>query len=117
MPRRYIINGIWQHGVFTPSALQNPKITIYNSPVSLDTLCLVAREDIKTALGELGYRNVQAIGMPINYLPNRNLDRIPNSLLVMPTHSLVGNQYKDHNQFLRYAEEIQRVSTFFLKQP
>jgi hypothetical protein len=113
MPQRYIINGIWQHGVFGPWDLQIPKSTIYNSPASLDTLCLVARDDLKTALVELGYRNVQAIGMPINYLPDRNFDRIPDSLLVMPSHSLVGFKYQNRDQFLRYAEEINRVSKFF----
>ena len=113
MPPRYIINGIWQHGVFGPWDLQIPKSTIYNSPASLDTLCLVARDDLKTALVELGYRNVQAIGMPINYLPDKNFDRIPGSLLVMPSHSLVGFQYRNHDQFLKYAEEIYQASKNF----
>lgn len=113
MPPRYIINGIWQHGVFGPWDLQIPKSIIYNSPASLDTLCLVARDDLKAALVELGYRNVKTIGMPINYLPERNFDRIPDSLLVMPSHSLVGFQYKNHDQFLKYAEEIYQASKKF----
>jgi glycosyltransferase involved in cell wall biosynthesis/tetratricopeptide (TPR) repeat protein len=113
MPPRYIINGIWQHGVFGPWDLQIPKSTIYNSPASLDTLCLVARDDLKAALVELGYRNVQAIGMPFNYLPDKKFDRIPGSLLVMPSHSLVGFQYRNHDQFLKYAEEIYQASKNF----
>ena len=113
MPRRYIINGIWQHGVFGPWDLQIPKCTIYNSPAGLDTLCLVAKDDLRAGLIELGYSNVQTIGMPINYLKERNFDRIPDSLLVMPSHSLVGFKYKNHDYFLRYAEEIYKASKNF----
>jgi len=55
------------------------------------TTCFVARQDEVTFLKPAGYRRVRAIGLPIIYTQPSGLQRIPKSLLVMPTHSLASD--------------------------
>ncbi len=78
--------GSWQHGVWPPWQKVQPEIIVYDAPKSMR--CFVAREDEVAFLQPAGYRSVKAIGLPIIYTPPSGLSRIPNSLLVMPTHSL-----------------------------
>ena len=47
----------------------------------------VSRADQADFLGVHGHRQVKAIGLPITYLPDVNVRRVPGSLLVMPPHS------------------------------
>ena len=47
----------------------------------------VARPDQVEFLRAHGYRHVAAIGLPIVYLPDPDVRRVPGSLLVMPPHS------------------------------
>ncbi len=47
----------------------------------------VSRQDQAEYLIGFGYRKVRAIGLPVCYLPDRPVERVPGSLLVMPPHS------------------------------
>jgi hypothetical protein len=47
----------------------------------------VARADQAAYLAAHGYRHVRAIGLPIVYLPQPAVTRVPRSLLVLPPHS------------------------------
>ena len=78
--------GSWQHGVWPPWQKVQPEIIVYDAPKPMT--CFVAREDEVAFLKPAGYRSVRAIGLPIIYTQPSGLSRIPNSLLVMPTHSL-----------------------------
>ena len=49
----------------------------------------VARADQEEALRKYKYKDVHSIGHPIIYIPKPNVKRIPNSLLIMPGHSLL----------------------------
>jgi hypothetical protein len=46
----------------------------------------MSRVDQADYLTSHGYRHVQAIGLPITYLPKPDVQRVPGSLLVMPPH-------------------------------
>lgn len=47
----------------------------------------VSRQDQVEYLTSQGYRHVRAIGLPIAYLPDPGVRRVPGSLLVLPPHS------------------------------
>jgi hypothetical protein len=63
-----------------------PEIIVFLAPRSLS--CFVARQDEVNYLREGGYSKVRAIGLPIIYTKPVGLQRIPGSLLIMPTHSM-----------------------------
>src|SRR5262249_1705902 len=64
----------------------------------------VAREDEEAWLRDGGYANVKAIGLPITYLPHKEVPRAPGSLLVMPPHT--GGDSVSAWDFDAYAEEV-----------
>lgn len=99
--------GAWQHGAWPPWMLIRPEITVYDAPKS--TRCFVARQDEVEFLRRGGYRKAQAIGLPMIYTQSSGLRRIPNSLLVMPTHSLESDTISPSTeQYVREVASIRR---------
>ncbi len=88
----YTIEGEWQHGWIWPERNVHPEWVIGSAGTSFSVrkkcTFFVAREDQVNYLGSHGYRKVYAIGLPIIYVPRPVVQRIPDSLLVMPIHSL-----------------------------
>ncbi len=64
----------------------------------------VSRQDQATFLISNGYKHVQAIGLPIIYLPKPNVRRVPGSLIVMPPHG-----HKSHGPGDPLAEQYASV--------
>jgi len=52
-----------------------------------DTQQWVSRQDQADFLRADGYKHVRAIGLPITYIPDPGVRRVPGSLLVLPPHS------------------------------
>lgn len=108
--------GIWQHGWIAHYRSIDPAAVIggygcYDSVKEKEAFW-VAREDQEEYLRDNGYRKAKAIGLPIVYLPQENIARIPGTLLVMPVHSL---EYTKHNwNFEAYAEEIAKIQRQFV---
>jgi len=75
----------WMHGwVF--NSLKYPEQIIWGDK---KTQChLVAKEEHALFLRQHGYKNVVAAGLPFMYADMNEIERNPNSLLVMPPHSL-----------------------------
>jgi hypothetical protein len=72
---------------------------------------LVAREDQEHYLKQEGYVSVHSVGLPIIYQRPQEVERLPGSLLVMPTHSL---DYTTHDwNFEQYAREIHSIRNRF----
>jgi hypothetical protein len=86
-----------------------PEVIVYNAPKTAK--CFVARQDEVAFLKEGGYRKVRALGLPIIYTKPSGLQRIPNSLLVMPTHSMANDVLGPSNE--RYAREIASIKNRF----
>ena len=107
VPERY--PGNWQHGTWPPWQKIQPEVLVYGAPKS--SRCFVARPDEVVFLKEGGYRDVRAIGLPIIYTQPSGLERIPNSLLVMPTHSLVTDVIQPPTS--RYISEIESIRNRF----
>ena len=90
-PKRKMLN--WSHGWYSDFFMDNAKYAYmaccykyYNEPGRFN---FVTRKSQENFLKERGYQNTKAIGMPIVYIPKESkVKRIPNSLLIMPGHSL-----------------------------
>jgi len=101
--------GSWQHGTWPPWQKIRPEVIVYNAPKT--ATCFVARQDEVAFLKEGGYRKVRAIGLPIIYTKPSGLKRIPNSLLVMPTHSLASDVLAPSTE--QYVREIASIRNRF----
>lgn len=112
-PTHYRLNGIWQHGVFGPWNDVAPDSLCYNVAEARKRPVFVARPDQAELLKRQGYSAVRAIGMPIVYTPAPTVSRSPGSLLVVPTHTLVGDAFTDRAPFENYADEIVGIAHHF----
>jgi hypothetical protein len=83
--------GNWQHGWHPPEHNVHPDAVVGYDGMSekyrSSKHFFVARVDQVAYLKRCGYRNVRAIGLPILYVNGIRPDRVPNSLLIMPSHS------------------------------
>jgi hypothetical protein len=71
----------------------------------------VARNDQEQALRRFGYSKAVAIGHPLVYVDAPRVERLPNSLLVMPVHSISTTEHRWN--FDEYAECIEGISENF----
>lgn len=101
--------GSWQHGMIAPWWKIPAEVIVYDAPKSAK--CFVARQDEATALKAAGYGSVRAIGLPIIYTQHSGLQRIPRSLLVMPTHSLASDVLTPPTE--QYVREIACIKDRF----
>ncbi|WP_130470852.1 hypothetical protein [Candidatus Magnetaquicoccus inordinatus] len=69
---------------------------------------LVATKAIEKLLQDAGYEDTRAVGLPFSYIEhNPAAQRIPGSLLVMPTHVLVNMEGRaDEIEYLEYIRSI-----------
>jgi hypothetical protein len=109
------MNGEWQHGWHPVEHNIHPELVVGNNGKSRDRRGIdhfwVARRDQAAYLRLHGYKRVEAIGLPIVYLPQPEVERETGSLLVMPVHSL---SYTKHSwDFDRYADEIAQIAGRF----
>ena len=102
----YDMHFYWQHGCIPPWEAVDPVALICSKPPSPGTRIFVARQEQADYLRSHGYERAQAIGLPILYTKPTQLARIPGSLLVMPTHSLAGDNFSDRRPFEQYADAI-----------
>lgn len=113
LPPRYVVHGVWQHGCFAPWEAVTPGALVFNAPGAQSRPVFVARREEADLLIAHGYPKTRAIGLPIVYAPDPDLPRMPRSLLVMPTHTLVGDQFPDRTAFARYADEVSEFAADF----
>jgi hypothetical protein len=101
--------GVWQHGMIPPWHRFRPEIVVFDAARS--QRCYVTRRDEAEFLRAGGYLKAQAIGLPLIYTKHSGFERIPGSLLVMPTHTLASDVLLPScNQ---YVEEIASISSRF----
>jgi hypothetical protein len=109
------LRGEWQHGWHPPEHNVHPELVVGTngkSRINRRRRCyLVAREDQKTYLASQGYSQVYAVGAPIIYVKKPRIDRIPGSLLVMPSHSLATTTHSWN--FDEYADQIKNIESNF----
>ena len=83
---RNVLPGIWQHGCIPTWQQVQPEMIISGAP--RNARCWVGRKDEEEYLRTNGYLHAKAIGLPMTYTPETGAQRIPGSLLVMPTHCI-----------------------------
>ena len=110
---RYAINGIWHHGCHGPWLDFAPDLLCGNAPNARNRPVFVARRDLADLLVRSGYRQVRAIGLPIVYTTAFPVNRRSGSLLVVPTHTLIGDGFPDRSAFVAYANEIATSARHF----
>ena len=111
------LNGEWQHGWMGPERNINPEfVTGSTGKTSLlkeKQQFLVARMDQVEYLNEEGYSKVKAIGLPFIYTNPPSVQRIPNSLLIMPIHSLNDTKEDWLTESANYATYLDSIRSKF----
>ena len=98
----------WRHGWIYFDDLCHPKLLTNGSPQMMN---LVANDTHVSVLRNFGYTKLAAVGLPYIYANIFNFDRISNSLVVMPGHTL---DYTDHSWNRQaYVNEISALKPYF----
>jgi hypothetical protein len=111
----YAINGIWHHGCHGPWMDFAPGLLCGNAPNAKNRPVFVARTDLAELLRSHEYRQVRVIGLPMVYTPRLPVQRRAGSLLVVPTHTLIGDRFPDRSVFETYAAEIAANTAHFAR--
>ena len=103
----------WCHG-WVPDFWNNTDVRLVTSQKLADKsqLILTSKKSIENYLKQCSYANSVSIGLPVAYLKENKQDRLADSLLIMPAHSL---DYTTHNhwKFEEYANEIAEIAKYF----
>ncbi len=111
-----LFNGIWQHGCFGPWYQEVPQLLVYNAPKSQKNSVFVARKDEEELLKKNGFMRAKAIGLPFVYVDAVDVDKVTNSLLVVPTHTLSSSTpLIMTEEMLEYVDYIHSISNKFSK--
>ena len=98
----------WRHGWVHVDPIIHPRLIAKGTK---KTLNLVATESQVKILKEFGWHRAVAVGLPFIYGDFFEIDTRPNSLLVMPGHTL---SYTDHRYDQKtYVEQIARLKPHF----
>lgn len=100
----------WLHG-WMPDFWNNihPLLLTGQSSENKDQNIFTSKRNVQLYLKECGYKNIESTGLPIVYVKEKKIDRIKDSLLVMPIHSL-SYTTSNHLQFDEYVAQIEAIS-------
>lgn len=107
----------WAHGWYADFFIEKseePYMACCNIKYR-DSFNFVTRKTQEKFLWDKGFPNSKAIGMPIIYLPEKKYQKLPNSLLVMPGHSLPGYEmetFEDEyvNSINSFRHEFEKIT-------
>ncbi len=108
----------WQHGwipdvcEFHPLAVCGEILS--HGKMSKDPTYLVGKTSNELYLKKHDYKNTVAVGLPLVYLPKREIKRVKNTLLVMPVHSLSYVKH-EHWNFQDYVDRLLAIKNDFDK--
>jgi hypothetical protein len=103
-------NFSWYHGVFPPG--YNTLSILTNNLYDKNKVYFVTDNEQKEVLVKNGYIKTFCIGLPIIYTPIPKVNRIKDSLLIMPSHSLVGCETYNIDQRGLFIDEIIKSNQF-----
>src|SRR5581483_2373146 len=104
--------GVWQHG-WVPSFLQFAPHSFFGQRFPANAWLWVADQLGKQLCIRSGHSRVEAIGLPIVYVPPPPVERERGTLLVMPVHAGVAGQYRWDEE--GYATAISCIAPRFAK--
>lgn len=102
----------WSHGCYGSWRLVHPGLITLNLE-NKKLKYLVATKKDEIFLKNNGYPNVKAIGLPILYVKDIKIKRIPNSLLIMPSHTVRGDKKVDKEAYESYIDFIKPYLKYF----
>lgn len=106
--------GIWQHGCFGPWDQVSAGTILYHSPAVDQMRIFVARKDECQFLENNGIKNCSAIGLPFVYAPQSSVRRKKGTLLVVPVHTIAGqNYFSGDGELGAYARQIAQMRKHF----
>ena len=106
--------GLWMHGWGSVKILRSPLEVFGTAIPKKTTFLFVSNNEFKHYLNEHGYTNVHAIGLPFCYAKQQTPRREPQSLLVIPPHSIPGVNFEKVN-LKNYADYIKTITKRFRK--
>lgn len=112
-PQSLYFHAIWQHGCVEPWLQFSPQMLCFSAPNAEEKVILVGRADEAEFLRKHGISRARAIGLPIVYVREPPKQRKPNTLLIVPTHSLAGNKFPDRRPFVEYVQQIAQYRHHF----
>lgn len=99
----------WSHGWQDAQRIVSPhQLISFGGPKDRH---LVSNHKVKATLAGFGYTDVHAVGLPIVYADQPQVERVRGTLLVMPPHSLAHTRHAW--PFEAYAKEIARIRDRF----
>lgn len=104
-------NFVWYHGVINPWFSNSASYLTYNLK-NKNQIYFVTSEQQYQTLKKSGYIHTYKIGLPVIYVPKLALERIPNSLLIMPSHTLVGNTIFNPETMDAFLDKVLHNSKF-----
>lgn len=100
----------WYHGVFPPG--YNTLSILTNNLFDKNKVYFVTDNEQKEVLINNGYTKTFCIGLPIIYTSVPKVERIKDSLLIMPSHSLVGCETYNVDKRGEFLDEILANNNF-----
>ena len=97
-------NFSWYHGAFPPG--YNTLSILTNNLYDKNKIYFVTDKEQEQILKRNGYTKTFCIGLPIIYTKVPKVERIKNSLLIMPSHSLVGCKTYNEDKRGEFLDEI-----------
>jgi hypothetical protein len=97
---------VWQHGCIGPWMNDHVQL-VFSTPNPETKKLFVARKEQEKSLLDAGYQGAKAIGLPVVYTPDPELERIPDSLLIMPQHTLIGIQAGTIDERKKYVHSLE----------
>ena len=102
----YVPLGQWQHGWIRPDCLVDPVYVVWDGGrADAGEYQWVGRKELEDYLRAHGYPYAHAIGVGMVYVEPIEVPRLPNSLLVMPRHSI----YSDESFNWDYDSYLQEI--------
>jgi predicted O-linked N-acetylglucosamine transferase (SPINDLY family) len=110
----YLVKCYWPHGCYLPIEEFDIDLVTGCMPIPKTTPVFVARSETRDFMVRHGFTNVRSIGLPIVYLPEQEIQRRRNTLIVMPMHTIDGDKDPDKRSAIaKYVEEIKSISDQF----
>lgn len=95
----------WTHGCHGPWRMRHPGLLTANLKNKMFKYLVESKEQ-EAYLKKHGYKHVYAVGLPILYVKDIKVERLPRSLLIMPSHTIRGNEKLNQDAYDNYINYI-----------
>jgi hypothetical protein len=104
----------WHHGLVSPWESLSCEHIVFNMKDKNLRYFVSSREQSELLIKN-GFSRAKSIGLPIVYVEIEKTERIKNSLLIMPSHTLVGQLINNKSSMLRFIDLVNEYKKYFDK--